>query len=672
MPSLNLSCSLMSIRSRRQTLGVLAAVGMSFGFAGSALAQDSVSIVPGGNDSLSSFDSAVQRTRFVVDLTPATTSWNNAILVAPIIKASRDTDPMFRTQILGAVAVSPNLATGLSFASLNYSTWTSAGAGVSPTQNSAPGSIAATGFASQFGVAISDFSLAPSSVVGATVGRVSGQFNRLFVDRVVAASSRSVFSGADTATLSLGGVDALGNLAVRADNFNTLPATTTRVLGDNIARVSLSARGSSVNTLRSSAGSNTSDDTAATTYIISNELTPTNTPTIVNQAGIGAFALAYDFAGRFRAGLNSGSLSTTGTHIPASVSGHRGNPAFSTTTTAGGPAGTVASIAMPLAGTRANTLMMFGLNFGFAGSAPTPAPGTARAFSLPIPISVPGFSANTGGAAAFNQYLSQTPWRGGNGQVGIGQDAANNAVLAATATDPTQGEFIAVAKVPQGGPAAWTIAAFQGMPVLSGAGGSSIGTLSTTNLKLSAPGVDRLGNIYFVGTWKPTLTPAETAVFKSVNTGTGYQLELVIRTGQQIVGANSTRTYTISSLTLTDSDSIASGSMFSQSVIQQQAPGATTSNAQLMRAFGGLVVSAVITYDNAGSSEAYDALLYVGPAAGTDCLADFNGQNGVSVQDIFDFLTAWFAGAPSADINGTNGVTVQDIFDFLSLWFAGC
>ncbi len=54
------------------------------------------------------------------------------------------------------------------------------------------------------------------------------------------------------------------------------------------------------------------------------------------------------------------------------------------------------------------------------------------------------------------------------------------------------------------------------------------------------------------------------------------------------------------------------------------------------------------------------------------CKADFNGVNGVTVQDIFDFLTAWLAGSPSADFNGVNGVTVQDIFDFLTAWLAGC
>lgn len=54
------------------------------------------------------------------------------------------------------------------------------------------------------------------------------------------------------------------------------------------------------------------------------------------------------------------------------------------------------------------------------------------------------------------------------------------------------------------------------------------------------------------------------------------------------------------------------------------------------------------------------------------CPADFNGVGGLTVQDIFDFLAAYFSGAASADFNGVGGVTVQDIFDFLAAYFAGC
>jgi hypothetical protein len=61
----------------------------------------------------------------------------------------------------------------------------------------------------------------------------------------------------------------------------------------------------------------------------------------------------------------------------------------------------------------------------------------------------------------------------------------------------------------------------------------------------------------------------------------------------------------------------------------------------------------------------------VGPDA-PPCPADFNGNGSVSVQDIFDFLSAFSNALPSADFNGTGGITVQDIYDFLSAWTAGC
>jgi hypothetical protein len=58
-----------------------------------------------------------------------------------------------------------------------------------------------------------------------------------------------------------------------------------------------------------------------------------------------------------------------------------------------------------------------------------------------------------------------------------------------------------------------------------------------------------------------------------------------------------------------------------------------------------------------------------GPPA---CPADFNGQGGVSTQDIFDFLAAYFASQPAADFNASGAVSIQDIFDFLAAYFTGC
>lgn len=67
-------------------------------------------------------------------------------------------------------------------------------------------------------------------------------------------------------------------------------------------------------------------------------------------------------------------------------------------------------------------------------------------------------------------------------------------------------------------------------------------------------------------------------------------------------------------------------------------------------------------------------------ACETGC-ADFNGVDGITVADIFDFINAWFAGCTlatgvppcisSADFNGNHAIEVQDIFEFLNAWFAG-
>ncbi len=56
------------------------------------------------------------------------------------------------------------------------------------------------------------------------------------------------------------------------------------------------------------------------------------------------------------------------------------------------------------------------------------------------------------------------------------------------------------------------------------------------------------------------------------------------------------------------------------------------------------------------------------------CYADFNKAAGISVQDIFDYLGAWFTSSPYCRVggNGSGTPTVQDIFSFLNAWFTGC
>jgi len=54
------------------------------------------------------------------------------------------------------------------------------------------------------------------------------------------------------------------------------------------------------------------------------------------------------------------------------------------------------------------------------------------------------------------------------------------------------------------------------------------------------------------------------------------------------------------------------------------------------------------------------------------CRADYNNSGSVTVQDIFDFLRAYFANNIAADFNGRDGVSLQDVFEFLIAYFAGC
>jgi len=51
---------------------------------------------------------------------------------------------------------------------------------------------------------------------------------------------------------------------------------------------------------------------------------------------------------------------------------------------------------------------------------------------------------------------------------------------------------------------------------------------------------------------------------------------------------------------------------------------------------------------------------------------DINFDGGKTVQDIFDFLAAYFGGLPNSDFNRSASFSVQDIFDFLACYFSQC
>lgn len=60
------------------------------------------------------------------------------------------------------------------------------------------------------------------------------------------------------------------------------------------------------------------------------------------------------------------------------------------------------------------------------------------------------------------------------------------------------------------------------------------------------------------------------------------------------------------------------------------------------------------------------------------CACDFDSASGITADDIFAYLDAWFLQTGStgtdltADFNGDDAVTADDIFAFLDCWFTGC
>lgn len=626
--------------------------------AGQACGQDSVALTPGNSDALNVYaDSAVNR--FVVDMVPLASSWGNAFRIAPILKANADNDPLFSTQALGSAAVSADQLLDTTFTSTAYSFWTTPGAGINPTANSAPSSLLASGFTRQFGVGFSDFASVATNAVGALVGQNTAEPNRLWITRTLAASSRIDDESDNTATVTLGGIDAGGYLYLRADNFGCAGA---QLVGENIVRVNLPVRNAFNNTLYFTGTTNRGDQTAATSFLQNAGTTTTNTPSCIPASLGAATALVFDFANFYHPNAGAGITS----HIASGIGFHRGNPSFSTVNNLGG-VGTVASLARTPSGTRTDSINLFAVN-STGGVAAT------RGATLPASITDgQGFTANAAGNAEFLQYLSQTSFRGGNGQVALGLDPITVTYLAAAvATDPTMGEFVAVARF--GASVTWTVAAYEGKQVLDGPSGTAVGTIANGSpVAFSAPGADLSGNLYFVAAFQPTVGPLGTALIKAVNTASGYRLERILASGQSFAGANSGRTYTVERLTLGDSDSVASGTFYSSNVLQQLFPKQSPTDAADPRSVGGLIVNAQIAYNNSGTPEPYQAVLFVAPEIAPPpplCLGDADGDNTVNFADITSVLvnfgnsyTPGAGGPGDANFDGT--VNFSDITSVL-------
>lgn len=651
-----------------RSFGVLAVV-MASGLATSvAHAQDSVASTPGSSDALSSYNTGLQSVSYIVDLVPLTGSWGTTLQIGPIAKASLDTDPMFSTQILGSAAASADQLTGLSFASRSFALWTTPGAGVNPVANSAPGSVNVTGFDRQFGVGFTDLSTGPTNAIGAAVGINNANPARLYVTRTVGLASRNTAASADTATIALGAIDATGNLHIRADDFNS--SNTAKVLGENIARIDLTARNTgAVNFLLGGPSFNIGADTAATTFLLNNITTTTNTPSAIpDTASTSPIGVILDFANNYRPNGGPGVTS----HLASDITAHRGNPSFSSITTLGG-VGTAGSLALSaIGGGKIDSINLFALNS--TGGVVANAGATLTG---PITDAASSATRNAANNSEFKQYLSQVCFRGGNGQVAIGFDSLRSvAIGAAVATNPVEGDFIAVARF--SGTPSWTIAAHVGKTILNGPGGTSIGTLVSANpAGMSAPGADLMGNIYFVASYQPAGGgPVRNALIKAVNSLTGYRLERLLDEGQAFNGANSGRSYTVTKLTLADADSVASGTLHSSHILQPKVTGQNPTDPASPFAFGGVLVNATITYNNGGTPEPYQAVLFVGPRGSVPpvCAGDANGDgltNGADLSVLLSQFGQSVTPGTGADFNSDGQVNGADLSVLLSNFGCG-
>ena len=55
-----------------------------------------------------------------------------------------------------------------------------------------------------------------------------------------------------------------------------------------------------------------------------------------------------------------------------------------------------------------------------------------------------------------------------------------------------------------------------------------------------------------------------------------------------------------------------------------------------------------------------------------ECPADFSRTAGVTIDDLFMYMNAYFTGNTRADFDRENGVTIDDLFLYINAWFVGC
>ena len=731
--------------------------------AGFAHAQDSVSTnADGGNglpgDALDPFSTGFQSLNYVVDLVPLTTSWGTHFALAPLAKSGRPPGTSRFTSLNGASAISQTLRTGAPYPASSYFYWTTAGAGRGPNNNAAAtSSIATSGAASVFGAGFLDYcdtnvlgiQSFMSQAIGCQVAFDPATPSRLFVRRVVAASNSSGQAVQDRSQFGFGAIDASGNVYFRADS-TTATSSTSPIAGENYFRVALPARGATINSIDAAGAT----DSAASTRLLNNAGVTANTPTCIPADLAGRpLLVGSNLAGQLIAETSAGVLTNSAAHL-AGAADHRGAVSVSAAAMFSGSPATGAILARTTANGRNDSIAVFGLSAAGAVVAP-------RLLTLPASASDPctGTAWPSGApftSADLRHYDSQVVFRGGNGPVALAKDQGGRALAAAVAyndafvfASDNPYNAILVARFDPANPSStvsWNVAAWtstntadgkaisgdygaDGIPNTSDAGegdgtldATPIGRLASTSElslgkdgpSLSAPMLDSVGNLWFVGSVRLNTSVGgqpgfefSTALLRGVYDPAAfcYKLELVLKVGDSFMGANAATRYRVAVLGLADADSVASEAPWSGSMMSGAWNNTSTSglDPKSPKSLGGLVLSARIVYDRnadglyqdpsiagaaaASVDEAYNVILYVGNTDNSQgCPADLDDgsmtgtpDGAVTIDDLLFVLAMYEAGDVRVDLDdgsmtGTHdgAVTIDDLLFFLTRYEGGC
>jgi hypothetical protein len=617
-----------------------------------SFAQDSVANTKSGlpGDALSPYDVNEQVNTYIVDMDPFLTSWGTRFGIAPLMKSGKTNSQYFNNQVSSS-GISAFLKEDVFFAYPVYSLWKGKGYGINDNvalnKPGVPVNVSGTGaITNQFAACMSEFGTTDNDASGnyittAIVNYWPGQPGRLYVGRVNSATNGPT-DLLNQAQYGIGAVDEQGNVYFRSDDYGVDPGGPT---GNNIFRVlSLDRDPALVNNLTAAGG----NDAAATEWLVMSSPDTHGVPCCVPASLVGrAMYIGTNFNDQYAYEVSPGAVVYTGAYLTGASTASRGNVAFSKSKVFSGTIGTAMMFAHDNAATTRRILM-----WGLLGDG-----SVSGNLGIDLPNNITDnedgnvFPPTPDTIGPFNYHASQTPFRGGNGQVAMCTDKNGKILVAvpiqaASSVDPTNpfGGIAVLRFDPAnpGGTQEWTTATYidsglVGKGILDGSSGSWIGQqvalfqVSTTlnGPSMSAPMFDSAGNIWFlaaVALQKPSgFLDYDIALMRAVYDPDNFlfELEKVVELGQVFHGRNAYTNYMITYLDIADSNSVSSGTCWSHNIMQEAWDGmdpATLDNAD-PRTLGGIVFKAGITYDvnydedfdyENPPDEDYNVLMYIG------------------------------------------------------------